>query len=325
MNAPVTNFDRTRQEIAEAKTVEEVQSIRDKMTALVAYYKAARDPEKARKAAELKIIAETRIGEMTLTLASTQGARGDLTNLSGDAGEVVGKLEILKSAGISTQDASMFERLAQLPPGELAKAAAAGKSARSVLRVESKRRVTELEKEIDRWRSGYGALCDAIQRGDLMRMNETARALRLALAGHWTAPETRIAELEMENARLKADLEALQKGDLMRISAETLRQRRELASQIKARRAARREGETIPDEKTKEELERRIAALETRLKTEKSKVATFLANGRTVIDRAGRKDILVCLHPDGTTDPHEKARRERAFQLFTSSVPEPEF
>ena len=48
---------------------------------------------------------------MSLTLKKQQGERKDL---SAPRGEVLGKLESLEAAGISTQDASTFERLANM-------------------------------------------------------------------------------------------------------------------------------------------------------------------------------------------------------------------
>ena len=96
----IVDFDATKRRIAEAKTVEEVQIIRSKMEALVAYYKAQRDPEKARKAAEAKLFSEARIGEMLMTLKSSPGTR---TDLSGGARQVPGKIETMKAAGISTE------------------------------------------------------------------------------------------------------------------------------------------------------------------------------------------------------------------------------
>ncbi len=134
MTNEVVGFDKDRRAIAEARAVEDVRLIRDKMAAMVAFYKSERDPELARKAAELKLLAEARIGEMSLTLKSNQGARTDKINFVGGADEVSGKQETLKSVGISKQDASTFERLARLPKDKLAQAARECKSARSIVR-----------------------------------------------------------------------------------------------------------------------------------------------------------------------------------------------
>ena len=128
-------------------------------------------------------------------------------------------------------------------------------------------------------------------------------------------------ELEEENARLKRDFEALQKGQVFKLSAVALAQRKALVAKSKARR----ETETTPDERTRESFEREVKSLKTQLRNERSKVRAFAANGRTILDRDSRKAILVCLHPDGATDVNEKARREKAFKLFSGAIPEPEF
>ena len=70
-------------------------------------------------ASEYERLAEARIGEMSKTLKSEQGARNDFVT---QGNKVVGKSEILKSAGISRKNAAMYERLAELPKEELAKA-----------------------------------------------------------------------------------------------------------------------------------------------------------------------------------------------------------
>src|SRR5208282_3668441 len=102
-------------------------------------------------------------------------------------------------------------------------------------------------------------------------------------------------ELEAENIRLKADLEALQTGQIMKLSEQALAQRAALIAKSKARREVRRTEETVPDQKTQEEYERRIAAIKAKLVREKSKVAAFMSNGRTVLDHDDRKAILICL------------------------------
>lgn len=205
MHDAIVDFDATKRRIDQAKTVEEVQIIRSKMEALIAYYRAQRDPEKARKAAEAKLFSEARIGEMLMTLKSSPGTRNDL---SGDARQVPGKIEIMKSAGISTEQGSQFERLAKMPKEELAKVARAGKSARSLLRARPQRMSSDelqaagLSPHTDRYHTSDGKTATRVK-----WMNDEIRVAHM-----------RIAELEEENARLKSDFEALQTGKIMQMS-----------------------------------------------------------------------------------------------------------
>ena len=151
------------------------------------------------------------------------------------------------------------------------------------------------------------------------------RGARTLVNDELAMARARIVELETENARLKNDLEALQTGNLMQMSRTAVEQRRALIEKMKVKREQRKAVETIPDEKTKEGFERQIKNLNGQLKSAKSTVMAFMANGKTVLDRDARKAILVCLHPDGAVDPNEKTKREKAFKLFTAAVPEPEF
>jgi hypothetical protein len=132
--------------------------------------------------------------------------------------------------------------------------------------------------------------------------------------------QARIKALEAEVTQWKRDCEAIQKGQIMRASAAAMAQRKALVQKRGARAAA----ETKLDEKTKEAFEREIKGLKTKLRTARSKISTFEANGKTILSRADRKAIMVCLHPDGALDSHEKAKREKAFKLFTAAIPEPE-
>jgi predicted Zn-dependent protease len=133
------------------------------------------------------------------------------------------------------------------------------------------------------------------------------------------------ADHKAEVARLTADLEAEQTGSLMKMSATAMAKRKELAAKLEDQKEIRKGTETVPDEKTKEAYERTIERLKAKIRVLESKLAAFMANGATVLDKADRKAILVCLHPDGTSDPNERARREIAFKLFSAAVPEREF
>ena len=133
----------------------------------------------------------------------------------------------------------------------------------------------------------------------------------------------RIANLETENAQLKKDLEALQTGQIMQMSRAALEQRKALVAKLKAKREAKAEIETIPDQKTVDDYERQIQRLKTQLNNERAK-ALSLATQRDAFKAFSNDDrrlLLVLVHPDRTTDPAEKAKRERAFKLI-NAIPE---
>jgi predicted RNase H-like nuclease (RuvC/YqgF family) len=134
-----------------------------------------------------------------------------------------------------------------------------------------------------------------------------------------------VSRLEEENVRLKSDLEALQTGQIMQLSQAASKQRRAIVEKMKVKREKREAVESIPDEKTKEELERQIKRIKAQLNTERSKVHAFMVNGKRIFDGEGWKIIVARLHPDRVLDPIEKAKQEKAFTLFTSVVPKPEF
>lgn len=106
-------YDAACKALAEAKAVDEAKDIADKATALKAYATQAHNPELERMAAEIRLRAKRRIGEISADLDTAQGARTD--QLLPDAGT---KLETLKSAGISTSEAHRCEKLAAIPADE---------------------------------------------------------------------------------------------------------------------------------------------------------------------------------------------------------------
>lgn len=104
-------WDRAKQAIEEARTVDEVKDIRDKAEAFRMYAKQAHESlELQNKIAEIKLRCERRIGEMTREMPKAQGARTDLTS-SHD----VTKKKALKDAGFNKMQASRFEAIASLP------------------------------------------------------------------------------------------------------------------------------------------------------------------------------------------------------------------
>ncbi len=306
----IVDFDATKRQIAEAKTVEEVQIIRSKMEALVAYYKAQRDPEKARKAAEAKLFSEARIGEMLMTLKSSPGTR---TDLSGGARQVPGKIETMKAAGISTEQGSQFERLAKLPKEDLAKVAHEGKSARSILRSKPPRMTPDELAAAGRSRKAERYYTeDGGSKSRIKLISDENRSLK-----------AENAKLKEEVSRLNNDLVAIQTGQIMQMSRAALEQRKTIVAKQKTKREARAAIETVADAKTVEDYERQIKRLKDQVNAGKVRAMSMEIQRGVIktISNAERKLLLVLLHPDRATDLADRAKREQAFKLV-NSIPE---
>lgn len=105
-----------RRAIAEARSVDEVKDIRDKAEAVRQYAKrAGLGREMQDDAAEIVIRSEYRMGELLSDVDREQGKRTDVT-LS-QRGTKLG--DVLNSSGLSRQDASRVEMLAELPAAQL--------------------------------------------------------------------------------------------------------------------------------------------------------------------------------------------------------------
>lgn len=298
MTSEITKFEQffasVTERLDQAQTTDEVIEIHKQASVLAAAARAAKDREYEEKAATVKLQSERRLGQL---MAAQR-----------DAGMMKVGRPWPKSNGVSNTP---------LPEVGIDKNLA--KAARKAYPEGWPKKARHMTPE-EKIASGRSPGTDRYVREDgsnVSRIKLKSDELRAALA--------RIAELEEENARLKNDLEALQIGNLMQMSRASMLQRRELKKKIEITREKRRAVETVPDEKTKEEFERQIKNLKGQLKSARNTVSAFMQNGKTVLDKEARKAILVCLHPDSVVDLNEKAKREKAFKLFSNAVPEPEF
>lgn len=106
----LVRYDAMCRAIAEAHAVDEVKDIRDKARAIEVYARQAQNHEAERKAADIRLRAERKCGELTAEMVTAQGARTDLTSCVDGT-----KLEALSRAGVSPKQASQWERLAAIP------------------------------------------------------------------------------------------------------------------------------------------------------------------------------------------------------------------
>lgn len=119
--------------ITECARVDEVKDIRDKAAALEAYYRQARNLEAEREAANVRLRAERRAGELLKELAratpeqaGAQGGRGNEKSVSNDAtGFSSPYATALADTGMSRQTAHRYQQLADMPRGDF-EAALAG-------------------------------------------------------------------------------------------------------------------------------------------------------------------------------------------------------
>lgn len=106
-------YDAACRALAEAKAVDEAKDISDRAGALQAYAKQANNPELERAAAEIRLRAKRRIGEISATIEKAAGRPN-----SSQPREELSKAEELKNAGISTSEAHRCEKLAEVPEKE---------------------------------------------------------------------------------------------------------------------------------------------------------------------------------------------------------------
>ena len=108
---PAVAYDRGRQELLQATSIDEVKDIRDKTEALRRYWKQRRDRQMEAALSAIRLRADYEIGVRSAALEMSQGERTDLT-LSGDRTKF--KRATLKQAGIPFQRASENEKLAEM-------------------------------------------------------------------------------------------------------------------------------------------------------------------------------------------------------------------
>lgn len=116
-------YDRMCSAIAECSRVDEAKDIRDKALALEAYYRQARNLDAEREAANVRLRAERRVGELLKDLARAEPAeraeRANATMGRSSAAETNVSpspyASALSEQGMSRQQASRYQALANIP------------------------------------------------------------------------------------------------------------------------------------------------------------------------------------------------------------------
>ena len=112
LNHQLVKYDAMVTAIAECEAFDEAKDIRDKAQALEAYYRQARNTEAERQAANVRLRAERRAGELLKVLARAQGARNDTLSRPVTKSAYA---EALEETGMSRQQAHNFQALANVP------------------------------------------------------------------------------------------------------------------------------------------------------------------------------------------------------------------
>jgi hypothetical protein len=154
----LVKYEKARQALAEAHRVDEVKDIRDKHAAMQLYAQQSKDTQMMHMAAEIKIRAERRLGEMireqkeTVGLADG-GEHGGNPRDPGSHSEPGSKKPTLAEAGISKKLSSHAQKLAAMPEEHFETAIATARetatavSTSMMLRIQEEHALTEATKK----------------------------------------------------------------------------------------------------------------------------------------------------------------------------------
>lgn len=113
MSGTITNIDKARRALEQASTLDDILQIRDKAEAIRCYVKAQKQSlEVQNRAAEIKLRAERKAGELLATMEKQHGSRG--------VGKKVESRNVtpLPELGISKMQSSRWQREAALPEAD---------------------------------------------------------------------------------------------------------------------------------------------------------------------------------------------------------------
>mgnify|MGYP001566717098 CR=1 FL=1 len=115
-NADALDVEKARDYLARAVSVPDVRDLRDKAQAVAVYLRSRNASAEAQNdAAEIKLRAERRLGELTREMPKAPGAREAGTRRGRTIGPRQADAPTLASQGIRKQDASKWQMLAKIP------------------------------------------------------------------------------------------------------------------------------------------------------------------------------------------------------------------
>lgn len=112
----LTKYDAARKALAEAHSVDEAKDIRNKAEALRVYAKQAKDIDMQNWAAEIRVRAERRAGELLKEIPKQYGARGVGKKVESSSATPLSELEVTKD------QSSKWQKLADVPALKFEKA-----------------------------------------------------------------------------------------------------------------------------------------------------------------------------------------------------------
>ena len=191
MSTQLIKYEAACRALAECKSVDEVKTWADKAAAMQAYGRMAKDKTLEVDAAEIRIRAERRLGEMLADSDLQKGGRP--AEKTGRDERPVSKPPTLAESGISKDLSSRAQKLAAVPVAEF-EAELAAKRERD--QKEGARVTARLEK------AGERELAKAKQQPEPANDADTGQSL-----------DELIAEIQKENEQLHAQLKAMEADD----------------------------------------------------------------------------------------------------------------
>lgn len=124
-------YEAARSALAECHRVDEVKDIRDKAEAMAAYARQAKDSALIQYATEIKVRAERRCGELLRTQIATPSERGEMgaqARWDGKSKGATSHLTTLADMGLSKDESSRYQQLADMPAEHFETAVATAKA-----------------------------------------------------------------------------------------------------------------------------------------------------------------------------------------------------